>query len=92
MLHLLREDYSFKFPLLFIARYSFLQPSELWRRGEVKKTPSFEAAERGFEHRFSRLRIRHSTAEIPCSSVVVSTVSKIGHVRSLHDAPVHSTV
>ena len=30
---LLREDYSFIYPRLYVARYSFIQLSELWQRG-----------------------------------------------------------
>ena len=33
MLQLLREDYSFRYPPLSVARYSFKQLSELNRRG-----------------------------------------------------------
>ena len=33
---LLHEDYSFTHPPLFVARYSFIQLSELWQRGVNK--------------------------------------------------------
>ena len=32
MLQLLREDNSFRYPTLSVARYSFIQLSELWQR------------------------------------------------------------
>ena len=32
-LQLLREDYSFRYPLLSVAGYSFIQLRELWQRG-----------------------------------------------------------
>ena len=35
-LQLLREDYSFKYPPLSLAKYSFIQLSELWQRGMNK--------------------------------------------------------
>ena len=36
MLELLREDYSFRYSPLSVARYSFTQLSELWQRGKSK--------------------------------------------------------
>ena len=33
MLQLLRKDYSFGCPPLSVAKYSFIQLSELWQRG-----------------------------------------------------------
>ena len=35
-LHLLHEDYSFTYPSLCFARYSFIQLSELWQCGVIK--------------------------------------------------------
>ena len=35
-LQLLREGYSFTYPPVFIARYSFIQLSELWQCGVIK--------------------------------------------------------
>ena len=57
-----REDHSFTFPPTSIARYSFIQLSELGRRGENKNLPTLKRLQRGFEPGLSRLRARHSTA------------------------------
>ena len=54
MLQLLREDYSFKYPFMFVAWYSFL------RKWNKRNFQSFETAARGFEPRFSRLGARRS--------------------------------
>ena len=57
-LQLLREDYSFRYPSLSVARYSFVQLSELWKRGwDDRNCRSFETAARGFERGFFRLRV-----------------------------------
>ena len=37
-----REDYSLTFPSPSIARYSFIQLSELWRQWRERKCPNFE--------------------------------------------------
>ena len=58
-LQLLREDYSFRYPPLSVSMYSFIQLSELRQRG-MNEIASFETATRGFEPRFSRLRVRRS--------------------------------
>ncbi|KAI0226037.1 hypothetical protein LSAT2_023285 [Lamellibrachia satsuma] len=54
MLHLLREDYLFKYPPLSVARDSFTQLSELRQRRGEQTCQSFETATRRFEPRFSR--------------------------------------
>ena len=32
-IHCMREDYSFTYPPLSVARYSFIQLSEIWQSG-----------------------------------------------------------
>ena len=44
---ILREDYSLKIPPLSIARYSFIQPSELERHGEHEHAQSSKQQQRG---------------------------------------------
>ena len=44
--------------------YSFIQLSELGRRGENENARSLKQHQRGFEARLSRLRVWHSTAEL----------------------------
>ena len=44
-----REDYSLTFPPLSIVRYSFIQLSELRRRGENEMYPSFETVSNGIQ-------------------------------------------
>ena len=56
-LQILREDYSFRYPSLYVARYSCIQLSELW---DGRKWQSFETAAIGFVPGFSRLRARSS--------------------------------
>ena len=62
MLHLLREDYLFKYPPLSVARDSFTQLSELRQRRGEQTCQSFETATRRFEPRFSRKQ----TSEVGC--------------------------
>ena len=58
------NDYSLKLPPLSIARYSFIQLSELERHGKNEKVQTSKRCQRGFEHKTSRLRVRHSTSEL----------------------------
>ena len=37
-LQLFREDYSFRYPPMSAARYSFIQLSEIWQRGRNEIT------------------------------------------------------
>ena len=61
MLQLLRTDISNTFPSLSIARYSFIQLSELGHLGEKENVQSLKQQQRGFEPRLSRLRVRVPT-------------------------------
>ena len=61
---ILREEYKLTFPPLSIARYTFIQLSELGRRGENENAQSSIMQQYGFETRLSRFRIRHFTAEL----------------------------
>ena len=59
---------SLTFPTLSIARYSFIQLSRLGRQWRERKYQIFETvAKRDFEPGLSRLRVRHSTTELPRS-------------------------
>ena len=55
VLHLLHENYSFIYPPMSIARYSFIPLSEMRQRGANKICESFETAATEFEPEFSRL-------------------------------------
>ena len=60
---LLHENYLFTFlSLSIIAMYSFIQLNEVRRHGENKNAQALKQQQSGFEHRVSRLRVRHSTA------------------------------
>ena len=61
----LRNDYSLAYPPLSIARYSFIQLSRLRRREEKENAQTSKQYQRGFEPGLSRLRVRHSTTELP---------------------------
>ena len=63
----MREHYSLTFKPLSIARHSFIQLSKVGRRGENEDA---QISKRGFKPGLSRLRIRRSTAELPCSPTV----------------------
>ena len=65
----LRNDYSFTFPPLSIARYSFIQLSRLRRREVKENAQTSKRYQRGFEPGLSRLRVRHSTTEPPRSTI-----------------------
>ena len=64
----LRNDYSLAYPPLSIARYSFIQLSRLRRREEKENAQTSKQYQRGFEPGLSRLRVRHSTTELPRST------------------------
>ena len=65
----LRNDYSLTCPPLTytIVRYSFTQLSQLGRREENENAQTSKRYQRGFEPGLSRLRVRHSTTELPRS-------------------------
>ena len=63
----LHNDYSLTFPPLSIARYSFIQLSRLRRREVKENAQTSKRYQRGFEPGLSRLRVRHSTTELPRS-------------------------
>ena len=66
MLQLRAKTKSLTFPPLFIARYSFIQLSQLEHQWRERKCPIFETvAKGGFEPGVSSLRVRHSTTELP---------------------------
>ena len=85
-LQLLREDRSFTNLPLSIARYSFMQLSELW--GE-RNFQSFETAAREFELGFSRLGARRSKRYVTAPSVIAMYVYFI--VLYVHCRRVKST-
>ena len=53
--YILGEDYSFTFPPLSMARYSFIQLSGLGHRGENGNVQALKQQQRGFNLRLSRL-------------------------------------
>ena len=56
------------FPPLSIARFSFIQLSELGHRGENENSEaSKQRQQRGFEPMIPQFRVWHSTAELPPS-------------------------
>ena len=55
-------------PPLSITRYSFIQLSLLRRREENENAQTSKRLQRGFEPGLSRLRVRHSTTELPRST------------------------
>ena len=61
--------YSLTFPLLSIARYSFIQLNELGHCGEIENAQASKRWQKGFEPGISRLRVRHSTAELSRSTI-----------------------
>ena len=71
MLQLLHEVYSFKHLPLSVARYSYIQLSELW--GE-RNCQSYEMAGKGFKLGFSRLRVQHSNHYATASHIIFSAV------------------
>ena len=77
MLQLLHKEYSLTFPTLLYGQalvYTAEQLSELGGRGENENTQTLKRQQRKFKSRLSRLRVRSSTAEIPCSSVNVNNL------------------
>ena len=56
---------SLTFPPLSIARYSFIQMSQQLVNGENENAQSSKRYQRGFEPGLTRLRVRHSTTELP---------------------------
>ena len=66
----LRNDYSLTFPPLSIARYSF---TRLRHREENKNAQTLKRYQREFEPRLSRLRVRHSTTELPRHKIYIAT-------------------
>ena len=68
MQQLLHGDYPLTFPPLSKARCSFIQLSELGRCGENENAKALKQQQRGVEPGLSRLRVRHSTAELPSST------------------------
>ena len=58
-----REDYTFTFPPLSIARSSFIQLSELGHQRRQKKCPNFETVAKGDSNPGSRLQVRHSATK-----------------------------
>ncbi len=56
---IMRKDYSLTFPPLSIARYSFIQLTELGRRGENENAQTLKQQQRGFEDEpeLSELRV-----------------------------------
>ena len=69
---------------LFIpaARYSFIQLSELGRRGDNEDTLTSKQYQRGFELWLSRLRVRRSTAEIS-RSTIWRTISETAREKNM---------
>ena len=63
-----RNDYSLTCPPLSIAKYSFIQLSRLRHREENENAQTSKRYQRGFEPGLSRLRVRHSTTELPRST------------------------
>ena len=61
----LSNEYSLTCPPLSIARYSFIQLSQLGRREEKENAQTSKRYQRGFEPGLCRLRVRHSTTELP---------------------------
>ena len=61
-------DYSITLPIVYIARYSFIQLSEPGCHGENENAQVTKQQQRGFERRLSGLRVRHSTTELPRST------------------------
>ena len=62
---------SLRFPPLSIARYSFIQLSRQGRQCRERKCPIFETvAKGGFEPGLTRLRVQHSTTELPDSTAL----------------------
>ena len=59
-----REDYSHTFPPLSIARYSFIQLSQLGYGGDNENAQSSKWQQRVFEPELSRFRARNSTAPL----------------------------
>ena len=64
-LAVLHKDCSFTFIHMSIARYSFIQLSELRSRGQNENATSSKQQERGFEHRVSRLEWKQPK-RVPC--------------------------
>ena len=62
MLQLLREDCSFRYPPLSVARYSFIQLSELWQCGmnDIAKGKASKRQENNLNPSSLELRARHS--------------------------------
>ena len=61
---------SLTFPPLSVARYSFIQLSQLGRQWRERKCSIFEMVAKGNSNpRLARLRVRHSTTELPCSTL-----------------------
>ena len=60
----MREDYSLTFTPLSIARYSFIQLSELGHRGENEKAQTLKWQQRGFYFTALHRNERNGTAEV----------------------------
>ena len=62
VLLLLYKNNPLTFPLLYIARYSCIQMSELRRRGENENAGCLEMVAKVIRAGLPRLRVRHCTA------------------------------
>ena len=72
MLQLMREGCSYTYPPLSIARYSFIQLSELEQCTVKQNLPKVLTPQPGFEPGFSQSRVRGSTPEPLRSTCTVS--------------------
>ena len=99
-LQLLCGNYSLTFPLQFIAKYSFIQLSELGRQWRERKGAIFETvANGGLGPVHTWLRVRLSTAELPRTTCKCTYILKMmryltetdfwamNHLQFLRDLP-----
>ena len=88
----LRNDYSLTFPPLSIARYSFIQLSRLRHREMKENAQTSKRYQRGFEPGLSRLRVRHSTAELPCSTLYMVAIPLFNSINLYSNSDTFSVI
>ena len=82
-LQLLHEDYSFRYPPLSVAMYSFIQLSELWQREMHELAKASKRCQEYLNRVLDRRSNRYSTASHVSSCNLASVCLMFVHVSPL---------